>query len=358
MASTLVKVHPDRAERGGDAGGRPASWVMLEGMAQDPNDSPGTERGPTPPAGPPAETIPPALAAPLQEFLRSLEQDRSSHTIRGYGGDLEDLARFVVGRGRHQWSEVVLTDLRAWLGAQHRAGAAPASLQRRTSAARGFYRWLVREQLVGSDIASSLSSPKVPRRLPPDVGQEDIAQMFRAAIDRAGEPEAGVLGLRDVAILEVLYGSGVRVAELCGLDVDDVDRTRGTIRVLGKGNKERSVPLGDPAMDALDRWLGRRGEVATDSSGPAVFLGSRGGRIDQRVVRRLVHRALEAVPEAPNVGPHGLRHAMATHLLEGGADLRSVQEMLGHASLATTQIYTHVSSERLRQAFRQAHPRA
>ena len=156
----------------------------------------------------------------------------------------------------------------------------------------------------------------------------------------------------------MLYSSGLRVAELCGLDRDGIDEERGLLRVRGKGDKERSVPLGDPARRALDAWLASRHLLAAPDAGPAVFVGARGSRIDPRVVRRVVHAALEAVPDAPSLGPHGLRHAMATHLLEGGADLRSVQEILGHASLGTTQIYTHVTNERLRDAFRQAHPRA
>jgi integrase/recombinase XerC len=167
------------------------------------------------------------------------------------------------------------------------------------------------------------------------------------------------VGVRDVAILEVLYATGIRVGELCGLDVDDVDRERRVVRVLGKGRKERTVPYGRPAEQALDTWLTRgRPELARSGSGPALFLGARGGRIDQRAVRTMVHTRLADVPNAPDLGPHGLRHTAATHLLEGGADLRSVQELLGHASLATTQIYTHVTTDRLRQAYRQAHPRA
>lgn len=294
----------------------------------------------------------------MDDFADGLAPNRSQHTVRAYRSDLADLVAFVADRGRPQWTQVTLADLRAWLAATHRAGAAPATLQRRTAAVRVFYRWLVTEQLAEVDVASALRSPRVPRRLPADLGRADVDTMFRAAIERAGDPEGGVLAVRDVAMLEVLYGSGVRVSELCGLDLDDIDAARSTVRVLGKGNKERTVPIGAPAMRALDAWRARRSEVATAASGPAVFLGARGGRIDPRVVRRVVHDSLEAVPEAPDLGPHGLRHAMATHLLEGGADLRSVQEMLGHASLATTQIYTHVSSERLRTAFRQAHPRA
>ena len=165
-------------------------------------------------------------------------------------------------------------------------------------------------------------------------------------------------GARDAAILEVLYGGGLRVGELCGLDLGDVDRSRHTVKVTGKGDKERTVPMGAPALRAIDTWLPRREEWVGPHSGQALFLGERGRRIDQRVVRRVVHTHLRAEPDSPDLGPHGLRHAMATHLLEGGADLRTVQDMLGHKSLATTQIYTHVSTERLRTAFRQAHPRA
>ncbi len=160
-------------------------------------------------------------------------------------------------------------------------------------------------------------------------------------------------------MLELLYATGMRVGELCGLDVDDVDRDRNVVRVFGKGRKERTVPFGLPAAAAIDTWLGRgRGQLARPGSGAALFLGARGGRIDQRAVRTLVHRRIADVPGAPEMGPHGLRHTAATHLLEGGADLRSVQELLGHASLATTQRYTHVTTDRLRKAYRQAHPRA
>jgi integrase/recombinase XerC len=164
---------------------------------------------------------------------------------------------------------------------------------------------------------------------------------------------------RDAAILELLYATGARVAEIVALDVDDVDRRRRVVRLFGKGSKERTVPFGVPADDALGRWLQTgRPRLAVDGSGPALFVGARGRRIDPRAIRRLVHEAVARVPGAPDIGPHGLRHTAATHLLEGGADLRAVQELLGHASLATTQIYTHVSVERLRRTFEQAHPRA
>jgi integrase/recombinase XerC len=171
-------------------------------------------------------------------------------------------------------------------------------------------------------------------------------------------PEAE-LALRDVAIMELLYATGIRVSELCGLDVDDLDEGRNTVRVFGKGGRERTVPVGLPAVRAVAAWRrAGRPVLARQGSGPALFLGARGGRLDPRTARRVVHACLAAVAGVPESGPHGLRHAAATHLLEGGADLRSVQEILGHASLASTQIYTHVSVERLTAAYRQAHPRA
>jgi integrase/recombinase XerC len=177
-------------------------------------------------------------------------------------------------------------------------------------------------------------------------------------VTRAAEEESP-LSMRDVAMVELLYATGARVAELCGLDLSDIDYDRQTIRVLGKGNKERMIPLGNPAMKALSTWLKNgRDSLKNDLSGHAVFLGARGKRIDQRTVRTVVYNALEAIEGIERMGPHALRHSAATHLLEGGADLRTVQEILGHASLATTQIYTHVSTERLQKAFKQAHPRA
>jgi integrase/recombinase XerC len=193
--------------------------------------------------------------------------------------------------------------------------------------------------------------------LPSVLRAADVRKLLDAAAVTARD--GGAVGLRDVAILELLYATGVRVGELCGVDVDDLDERRRLVRVFGKGRKERVVPYGAPAGHALEGWLsGGRPALVVPLSGPALFLGARGSRIDQRAVRRMVRARLADVSDAPEVGPHGLRHTAATHLLEGGADLRSVQELLGHASLATTQIYTHVSADRLRRAFEQAHPRA
>jgi integrase/recombinase XerC len=189
------------------------------------------------------------------------------------------------------------------------------------------------------------------------LGEDQARRLLVAAVEGAAADDP--VALRDAAVLEVLYATGIRVGELVGLDVDDLDAERMTLRVLGKGGKERTVPLGVPAQQSLHRWLRRgRPSLLAPVSASAMFLGVRGGRLDQRAVRTLVHDRVAAVEGAPDLAPHGLRHTAATHLLEGGADLRSVQELLGHATLATTQIYTHVSVDRLKRAYDQAHPRA
>ena len=286
-----------------------------------------------------------------------LERGLAANTIDAYTGDMAAFFTSMSSQGIVDLGQIAIGDVRSWLAQQQRSGVSAATLARRGSAARTFFHWARRTELITTDPTASLRSPKLPRRLPLAPSATNMRDVMDAMIAWAGD-DGGAAAQRDVAVLEVLYGGGVRVAELCGLDIDDIDWSRNAVRVLGKGNKQRTVPLGRPALDALQAWLGRSSELATAGSGPAVFLGERGGRLDPRVARRIVHAAMEAVPEAPDVGPHGLRHAMATHLLEGGADLRSVQEMLGHASLGTTQLYTHVTDERLRAAYRQAHPRA
>ncbi|MDO5498861.1 MAG: tyrosine recombinase XerC [Propionibacteriaceae bacterium] len=306
-----------------------------------------------------AADLPAALVAVRGDYVAHLERERhlSEHTVRAYAGDLTHLFAHLHRLGHQDLTAVERRDLRSWLAHQGTLGAERTTLQRRAATARVFFAWCHRTERLPADPALGLRSPKLPRRLPVTLSQAEAETLLRAMITRAAE-EPGPVGARDAALLEVLYAAGVRVSELCGLDLGDLDAERRVLRVIGKGNKERAVPMGAPAWRALDDWLAQRTELTTDESGTAVFLGERGGRINPRVVRRIVHRALAAVPGAPDLGPHGLRHAMATHLLEGGADLRSVQEMLGHASLATTQIYTHVTNDRLRAAFEQAHPRA
>jgi integrase/recombinase XerC len=306
------------------------------------------------------EAWPPELAVALADYQRHLRAQRglSEHTVRAYRADLAGLFDHLGRLRIERLAEVDRRALRSWLAKQQSMGQARATTQRRVAAARVFFAWAQQSGLVTGDPAAGLKSPTVVRSLPPTLGQADAGTMLAEAIAVA-EQGGGPLAARDVAMLELLYATGMRVSELCGLDVDDLDAGRSVVRVFGKGRKERTIPVGRPAWRALERWIsGSRTELATAESGAALFLGERGRRIDPRVVRRVVHRALRVVDGAPDLGPHGLRHAMATHLLEGGADLRSVQEMLGHASLATTQIYTHVTDDRLRNAFEQAHPRA
>lgn len=310
-----------------------------------------------------AELLTPEAKVLLGAFADHLKLERglSAHTVRAYTGDLTNLFAHLARIGEGGPDDVTLADLRTWLANQHAGGADRATLQRRAAAARTFFAWARRTGRLQADPAQALRSPKVDRRLPATVEADQVRILLDglgALVADSGDVDELARRRRDLAIVEVLYASGVRVSELCGLDLGDLDTQRGLLRVLGKGGKQRTVPLGGPALRAIDRWLATRSRLAVPAAGPALFVGDRGGRIDPRVVRRLVHRALAAVPDAPDLGPHGLRHAMATHLLEGGADLRSVQEILGHSSLATTQLYTHVSGDRLRRAYQQAHPRA
>jgi integrase/recombinase XerC len=293
----------------------------------------------------------------LEDYERHLlaERDLAGHTVRAYLADLRSLRAHASAMGVRAPGDLTLAVLRSWLANLKTRGRARTTLARRATAVRVFTRWMVRSGRAAHDAGAMLASPRQRRSLPPTLTRQEVRQLF----DTATAAVEGPVGLRDVAILELLYATGCRVGELVGLDVDDVDRERNLVRLYGKGRKERSAPFGLPAAQTLDAWLtGGRPALAVTASGAALFLGARGGRIDQRAVRALVHRRLAEVAGAPDLGPHGLRHTAATHLLEGGADLRSVQEILGHASLATTQIYTHVSSERLRRVYELAHPRA
>jgi integrase/recombinase XerC len=300
--------------------------------------------------------LPPGLSEALAGYEEHLaaQRDLSEHTVRAYVADVVSLLDHLGRRGGTRPDDLDLAALRSWLAQGRTRGHSRATTARHAAAARSFTGWLRRAGLTPEDVGLRLVSPKAHRTLP-DVLAADQA---RAVVESAAGAEDPV-GLRDALVLELLYASGIRVSELVGLDVDDVDRGRRLLRVLGKGRKERSVPYGVPAEAALDAWLtrGRPGLVTADS-GPALLLGIRGRRLDAREARRIVHAAVGKAPGAPDVGPHGLRHSAATHVLEGGADLRSVQELLGHASLATTQIYTHVTVERLRAVHAQAHPRA
>ncbi len=313
--------------------------------------------GPDPEEGP--ALLPEAMAAVLAAYERHLvaERDLTAHSVRAYRGDVASLLGHAAALGVEDVRDLDLRTLRSWLARQQVLGAARTTLARRATAARVFTAWLQHTGRCPEDPGAALASPRARRTLPPVLRRDETRLLLDAAAEHAvGD---GPAGLRDLAVLELLYATGIRVGELCGLDVDDLDDQRRVVRVLGKGRKERVVPYGVPAQRALDAWrVSGRPALAGTGAGAALFLGVRGRRLDQRAVRSLVHARLAEVPGAPDLGPHGLRHTAATHLLEGGADLRSVQELLGHASLATTQLYTHVSAERLRSAYLQAHPRA
>lgn len=297
------------------------------------------------------------LSDAAQRFTVHLDRVRrlSPATVRAYRADLVDLVTMI---GDRELAGVDIEMLREWLWRASKRGDARSTLARRTSSARGFFGWALDEGLVETDPSLRLVTPKKGRHLPRVATASGLDDMLGRAASAAAEGEP--VALRDHAVLELLYGSGIRVSELCGLDIDDVDLSRATARVLGKGSKERVVPFGAPARRAIEAYLTRgRPALATrnDRSTPALFLGARGARLGPRAAYDLVARTVGPLVGGA-AGPHSLRHSAATHLLDGGADLRAVQEFLGHASLGTTQVYTHVSSERLAAAYRQAHPRA
>ncbi|WP_422738780.1 tyrosine recombinase XerC [Micromonospora sp. WMMD729] len=329
------------------------------------------------------QELPPALRDAVDDFAEHLAQvrNRSAHTVRAYVTDVVALLDHAVRMGCRDLGEVDLSVLRSWLARQRTTGAARTSLARRAASARAFSAWAHRAGLLPADVGAALASPRAHRELPGVLRADQAAALLEAptrhpttipgrpatgsptdGTPATGSPTDGAtdaaVALRDRTLLELLYATGVRVSEACGLDVEDVDHGRRVIRVFGKGGRERSVPYGVPAQRALDEWL-RRGRPALTAphSGDALLLGARGGRLNPTTARQIVGGYAEAAG-LPRTSPHGLRHSAATHLLEGGADLRAVQELLGHSSLASTQIYTHVSVERLRAAYRQAHPRA
>ncbi|MEU8158357.1 tyrosine recombinase XerC [Micromonospora sp. NPDC048986] len=348
------------------------------------------------------QALPPALRDAVDDFAEHLSRvrNRSAHTVRAYVTDLVSLLDHAVRMGCVDLAELDLSVLRSWLARQRTTGAARTSLARRAASARAFSAWAHRAGLLPADVGAALASPRAHRELPTVLRADQAAALVEAPNRQAPplstadpnpartdpthtdqarthgahrdteptDPAAGpapsateeteAVPLRDRVLLELLYATGVRVSEACGLDVGDVDHGRRVIRVFGKGGRERSVPYGVPAQRALDDWLRRgRPAMAGPRSGDALLLGARGGRLNPTTARQIVGAYAETAG-LPRTSPHDLRHSAATHLLEGGADLRAVQELLGHSSLASTQIYTHVSVERLRAAYRQAHPRA
>lgn len=301
-----------------------------------------------------------SLDVELAEAYRShliTERNLSDNSIRAYLADLESLLLHINQLGVSEFSQLDINHLRSWLANLQVKGAARSSLTRRVVSIRAFTYWGARNGWLPRDIGRDLVAPKPMRTLPKVLDVEGASTALESLSLRAGE-EKTPQAIRDLAIVETLYGSGIRVSELVGLDLSDIDRTRNTLRVIGKGNKERIVPIGLPALRAIDEWLKVRSGINSKDSEAALFLGTRGNRIDQRVVREVVYDATQALGGNKKLGPHALRHSAATHLLEGGADLRTVQEILGHSSLSTTQIYTHVTQERIKAAYEQAHPRA
>lgn len=295
----------------------------------------------------------------IDEFVTYLVAERgySSNTVKAYATDLGILVQFCADRGFENVSEISLDLLRDWLYVSSQQGLSKSTLSRRSASARSFTAWLRRVGYEDADVAARLKSPKTASSLPRVISVPQLQAIFDELMALAVNGDAGTL--RDLAVIELLYASGLRVSELVSVDIDNLDFERMTVRVLGKGSKERVVPFGLPASKALTDYLRRaRPALVTAESGPALFLGTRGKRLTSRAVYGLVAGLLEPLGGSGPAGPHALRHTAATHLLDGGADLRIVQELLGHASMGTTQIYTHVSLERLTSSYTQAHPRA
>jgi integrase/recombinase XerC len=295
------------------------------------------------------------LIAQYEEHL-ALVRNLADNSIKGYVSDLESFLKHIETLGIGEFKDLTITHIRSWLADLTDKGAVRSTIARRIVSIRAFTYWAASQGWITEDIGQSLAIPKAHRTLPDVLDLADTQIVLDSMAQRAGE-EPTPINLRDLAMIEVLYASGIRVSELCGLNSSSIDTARNTLQVIGKGDKERVVPLGIPAMRALQNYIAQgRPLLMNEKSESAIFLGSRGKRIDQRSVREVVYGAMAAV--GSTMGPHGLRHTAATHLLEGGADLRTVQEILGHSSLATTQIYTHVSPQRLQTAYQQAHPRA
>jgi integrase/recombinase XerC len=294
----------------------------------------------------------------VNRFIAHLEAAKgySPNTQRAYQSDLLDLCQHLNRLGRQETQDITLDDIRDWLYRISEAGAAKTTIARKSASVRAFTSWLERQGLHPSDLGLRLRTPKTARTLPKVVSREALADIFAKLA--AGSATLAPEKLLDSVVIELLYASGMRVSELVGLDLSDIDFSRKLLRVTGKGNKQRMVPYGAPAATALELWIQKGRSVwATEESHDALLLSPKGNRVNVRVIYGIVAGLLAQTPIGA-AGPHALRHTAATHLLDGGADLRAVQEMLGHASLGTTQIYTHVSVERLKKGYQGAHPRA
>lgn len=303
-----------------------------------------------------------AASRPLDDYLRHLEEGRqlSGHTVSAYRRDLGQFRQWMdAQRSGWDWPDVGRLDLRSYLGHLARKGLARRSIGRKLSAIRSFYRWLHQEAVVEANPARTVRSPKLDHKLPGWLTRADLDRVFVIAENRAGE--GGFTGARDLAILETFYATGMRLSELQGLSLRDVDLVGDQVKVRGKGRKERILPLGGSAGRAIRRYEPRRLEVLRRAAKPdrqALFVSSQGRRLSNRRIQVIVGDLLDRVTDAGELSTHSIRHSFATHLLDAGADLMAVKELLGHASLSTTRIYTHTSRERLKQVYTNAHPRA
>jgi integrase/recombinase XerD len=296
------------------------------------------------------------LEAEIDAFLEHLRVERAlaKNSVLAYGRDLTDLALCLNQAGIEQAADLGTADLRDWLRQLGRRGLSGRSIARRLSALRGFVRFAVREGWIAQDPSQGLTPPRVGRKLPRDKSPAELTALL------ASPGPSTPRGARDRAILTVLYGGGLRVSEVCALELTDLDRSAGVIKVLGKGDKPRLVPLGEVCLDAIDAYLQARsaGGKAKVKSTRTLFCGPSGAPLTRQAVWKIVRKAGRALGLGSDLFPHALRHSFASHLLTGGADLRSVQLLLGHASITTTEIYTHVSAAHVEAAFRKAHPRA
>lgn len=296
----------------------------------------------------------------LEKFLDYLkiEKNRSDNTIRSYQTDIELLFEFLTSRGLSSFHEIQTEFIKEWIVSLKKNNISNTTISRRISSIKVFFNFLVKNNLIEINPTLKIIAPKLNKVLPNILGQKQAEQLLTQAAIYEVEEESQEVRIRDYAILEVLYSTGIRVSELVGLDVEDINFSNLTLKVLGKGKKERFVPFGIPAREAIDKYLKDSRNSFNDKNSQALFLGLRGKRLNVRQVRRILNKAMDQIENSKEVSPHDLRHSAATHMLEAGADLRIVQELLGHSSLATTQKYTHVTIERLREVFANAHPRA
>ncbi len=298
------------------------------------------------------------MEAALAEYLRylAMEKDASAHTVKSYREDLTQAVGFFqerLGNPRAKPTDLTTRLLRAYLAWLHQQGYAKTTTARRVAALRSWCRFLCRQGILSSNPADGLRGPRQDKKLPHFLSEKDLLRLLESP------PAATPLGLRDRSILETLYSAGLRVSELTGLNLDDVDLDTGMAMVRGKGKKERLALLGPNALQALRHWLAQRDQVTPRAQmQTAVYLNKNGTRLTTRSVGRLVEKYLAQAGLDPRTSPHTLRHSFATHMLDRGADIRCVQELLGHRSLSTTQIYTHVTTQRLRDSYHKAHPRA